>query len=188
MSVCEMYGNEGEIVSTAFKFWRNSIIFQLQTEQPIIKVTNYYTISSSNSSRQTVELMTAKTPFRLFAFIQDLDWIFWKERQSDYLQLRALFLPTEGLWNVTSNHNISSPDLQGTTTFLHSMNQTDCCRLIFSRIVCSLLFHSQNGQFKYPDTKLLVPQVTADEDCRLIFAIWWINRADQQSDQHETEI
>lgn len=76
MTVSEMYGNEGETVSTAFKFWRNSIIFQLQTEQPIIKVTNYYTISSRNSSRQTVELMTAKTPFRLFAFIQDLDWIF----------------------------------------------------------------------------------------------------------------
>ena len=46
------------------------------------------------------------------------------------------------------------------------------------------LFHSKNGQLKCPNTKLLSLLVTADEDCRLIFSIWWINKADQ----HETEI
>lgn len=53
----------------------------------------------------------------------------------------------------------------------------------FFRIVCS-----KNGQLTCPNTKLLVLLVTADEDCRLIFSIWWINRADHQQDQHETEI
>ena len=146
--------------------------------------------------------MAAKTPFRLFAFIQDLHWKFLERvPQSDHpgyqsherrsaghykdvtetgnrarkvsgtqdtkrLQLRALLLLPEGLWIHPQNFKVELPSCQ-------SMNN-----LFFE------LFHSKNGQLKCPNTKLLSLLVTADEDCRLIFSIWWINRADQ----HETEI
>ena len=85
--------------------------------------------------------------------------------------------PAAGTFSASRGSLNSSPEFQGRTTFLQSMND-----LFYE------LFHSKNGQLKCPNTKLLSLLVTADEDCRLIFSIWWINRADQQSDQHETEI
>ena len=115
----------------------------------------------------------AKTPFKTLRFYTRLTLKVFRKSTPKRLQLRALFLLPEGLWNVTSDHSISSPEFQGRTTFLQSMNKTD--RLIFFRIV-----RSKNGQLKCPNTTLLVLLVAADEDCRLIFSIWWINRADQQ--------
>ena len=159
--------------------------------------------------------MAAKAPFRLFAFIQDLHWKFLERvPQSDSSCLRAdvsYFLCPFSACNKGNRRRLHEGNDSSCGQFFcfprvfemshliiafHRQNfkvELPSCRvwtkLIFFRRNCSFpFFHSKNGQLKCPNTKLLVLLVTADRDCRLIFSIWWINRADQQSDQRETEI